>query len=119
MSSKAKPAVSKPVNRDLDAQGQGRAGAARWYWFCDEGGIKWVPYQEQHQRVIQEAWQSNRDNVIIVERFKINFERGAHGVAAGQQFNYQIHISWRRDVIRGAPDSKGMINDVPCEANPR
>eukprot|EP01084_Bolivina_argentea_P102307 183288_1 len=92
----------------------------KWFWFCDEGGIKWVPYKDEHQQLIEDAWVNGKPSVIVMTRFKIDFHRDdTNGVASGQQYNYQIHNSWRRGVIRGTPDSKNLLNDIPCETHPR
>ena len=107
-------------NNQSNDNGLGKKKGEKWYWFCDEGGIKWVPYKDQHQKIIEDAWCSNKANVVVMERFKIDFHRdGNNGVAAGQQYNYQIHNSWRRGVIRGKPNDKNLLNDIPCDAHPR
>merc|ERR1712228_1123009 len=94
----------------------------KWYWFCDEGGIKWIPYKDEHQSVIENAWNDQtKMHVIVMERFKIDFNRSANAdaVPSGTQYNYQIHDSWRRGVIRGIPDKGGLLNGILCDKNPR
>ena len=111
--------VNKSTKNKNDNNPLAKKKGEKWYWFCDEGGIKWVPYKEEHQKVIEDAWVNNKPHVIVMEKFKIEFHRDANNVAAGQQYNYQIHNSWRRGVIRGKPDSNNMLNDIPCDAHPR
>jgi len=114
---------SEAVNNSDKNGGSGASAMSKgekWYWFCDEGGIKWVPYKDEHQKIIETAWVNNKPNVIVMTKFKIDFHRdNNNGVASGQQYNYQIHNSWRRGVIRGTPDNNQMLNDIPCDQYPR
>eukprot|EP01084_Bolivina_argentea_P184190 317716_1 len=111
----------QPTNNQIPKkqtiQNNGGDGS-KWYWFCDEGNIKWIPYREEHQRVIDEAWNNHKNQVIVAEKFKIELHRDGPN-PAGQQYNYLIHNSWRRGVIKGVPDDKGLLNDIPCDKNPR
>ena len=91
----------------------------KWYWYCDEGDIRWIPYKDNDQQLIKDAWMNNKENVIIMERFKIDFKREQSGTPAGQQYNYQVASSWRRPVIYGEPDNQGCLKDIPCEKMPR
>jgi hypothetical protein len=92
---------------------------AKWYWFCDENNqIQWIPYRDDHQSIIQQAWVNNKPHVIIMERFKIDFKRDG-SVPAGLQYNYQISNSWRREVMRGTPDAQGTLNGIFCATQPR
>jgi len=93
----------------------------KWYWFCDEDGLKWIPYRDEHQKIIQEAWMNPRANhVIVMERFKIDFHRSnaKDHVPSGRQYNYKIHDSWRTDVIRGKPGINGTLKGIPCDKEP-
>eukprot|EP01083_Nonionella_stella_P142607 441640_1 len=90
----------------------------RWYWFCEDKGIWWVPYPDDQQDIIENAWVSNKPNVIVGV-YKIEFIRGNPGIACGDQHNYTIYNSWRRGVLRGKPDKQSMINGTICEKQPR
>lgn len=102
-----------------NAPPSGHQKGMKWYWFCDdENSINWIPYKDQHQFQIQQAWEQNKKHVIVMERFKIEFDRRGDN-AAGRQHNFKIHDSWRRDVIRGVPDGQNLINGIPCAKHPK
>ena len=102
----------------VNAAPSGHLKGMKWYWFCDEQGISWIPYKDEHQYLIQTAWEQNKSHVIVMERFKIEFDRSGTN-ATGKQHNFRIHDSWRRDVIRGVADGHNLINGIPCAKYPR
>lgn len=93
----------------------------KWFWYCDEGGkIEWIPYKDEHQKIINDAFFLNdKKDVIIMQRFKIEFEKEDDGFPAGQQYDYKRHNSWRRPIIYGQPNESGLLNDIFCRELPK
>ena len=114
------PSGSNAVH-STSGSNSGHNANRKWYWFWDESGdIEWIPYKDEHQFQIEKAWNEQKDSVIVMQRFKIEFNReGGDQFAAGKQHNYTIHDGWRRDVIRGVPDNHYTINGIRCSKLPK
>ena len=105
-------ALPSPVAKDSNNK--------KWYWYRDEGGkIEWIPYKDEHQKIINNAWENDKLDVIIMEKFKIDFQRGHGGSPSGQQYDCQRFNSWRRPVIYGEPNQQGLLRDIMCRKQPK
>ena len=111
----------KEINDDQVETKEDDINNKKWYWYCDEGGkIEWIPYKNEDQTIINDAWLNGKINVIVMERFKIEFEKEQqYGSPAGQQYDYKRQNSWRRPIIYGEPNKFGLLNDILCREQPK
>ena len=87
----------------------------QWYWFFDDGEVKWVPYNRENQMKLNEGWRKN-EKEIIIGKYKIKFKRhSANLYPYGEQQDYQKRGSWKRAVIYGVADKDGLLNGIPIE----
>eukprot|EP00485_Elphidium_margaritaceum_P012598 CAMPEP_0202692698 /NCGR_PEP_ID=MMETSP1385-20130828/7016_1 /ASSEMBLY_ACC=CAM_ASM_000861 /TAXON_ID=933848 /ORGANISM="Elphidium margaritaceum" /LENGTH=320 /DNA_ID=CAMNT_0049348277 /DNA_START=31 /DNA_END=993 /DNA_ORIENTATION=+ len=109
------PPTIAPAHDDTDGV---HNSSHRWYWLCDDdGNIRWIPYQQEDQRVIIQAWNERTETcVIVMNKYRIDFSRECTEIPCGQQYNCQLTCPSQREVVFGQPDSKGWLNGIFCES---
>ena len=85
----------------------------QWYWFFHDAEVKWMPYNRENQRKLNEGWRNNQ-NEVIIGKYRIKFKRGSTN-PCGEQQDYHRKNSWKRAVIYGIADRDGLLNGITCE----
>ena len=84
----------------------------RWYWFSDSA-IKWIPYNNNHQKMIGHAEENQETHVILDQRLLITFGKNGHVFQCEYTTKEQkkTYIGYRYGM-------KDEIHGIPCTSSP-